>query len=69
MLIDLNKKVTSVSYSEITKELTFRYNDNSVEKYINVPKQIYESILNDGKVVSNYLKETLNTNYKKMQLV
>lgn len=69
MLIDSKPTIVSISYSEITHELVIRYSDNSVEKYINVPKDVYESIVNNGRVMSDYLKESLNIVYKKMILV
>lgn len=69
MLIDTNPKITSVSYSEITKELTVRYSDNRVEKFVNVPADVYESIINNGRTMSDYLKESLDNNYKKIELV
>ncbi len=50
-------------------ELTIKYNDGNVVKYVNVPKSVYESILESGKNVSGYLKESLDTNYKKIELV
>lgn len=69
MLIDSKPSITGVIYSEITHDLTIKYSDNSVEKYVNVPKDVYESIVNNGRVVSDYLKESLDTNYKKLVLV
>lgn len=67
--MDSTPQITSVIYSEITRDLIVKYNDGSVEKYTNVPKDIYESIVNNGKVMSSYLKESLDTNYKKTMLV
>ena len=69
MLIDSKPSITGVIYSEITKDLTVKYSDNSVEKYVNVPKEVYESIVNNGRVMSDYLKESLETNYKKLVLL
>lgn len=69
MLIETNPTITSVIYSEITQELTIKYSDNNIVKYVNVPKDVYESIVNNGKVLSDYLKESLDTNYKKLQMV
>jgi hypothetical protein len=69
MLIDSKPNITGVIYSEITKELTVKYNDGNVEKWMNVPKEVYESIVNNGKVMSDYLKESLDTNYKKINLI
>ncbi len=69
MLIDSKPSITGVIYSEITHDLTIKYSNNSVEKYVNVPKDVYESIVNNGRVVSDYLKESLDTNYKKLVLV
>jgi len=69
MLIDTNKTITGIIYSEVTMELTIKYNDGNVVKYVNVPKSVYESILESGKNVSGYLKESLDTNYKKIELV
>jgi len=69
MLMDSTPQITSVIYSEITRDLIVKYNDGSVEKYVNVPKDIYESIVNNGKVMSSYLKESLDTNYKKTMLL
>lgn len=69
MLINSAKTVTSITYSEVLKELVIKYNDGSVNKYLNVPKEIYESILQNGKNVSGYLMESLETNYKKLELV
>lgn len=69
MLIETNPMITSVIYSEITQELTIKYSDNNIVKYVNVPKDVYESIVNNGKVLSDYLKESLDTNYKKLQMV
>jgi hypothetical protein len=69
MLIDANKTITGIIYSEVTMELTIKYNDGNVVKYVNVPKSVYESILESGKNVSGYLKESLDTNYKKIELV
>ena len=56
MLIDSKPNITGVIYSEITKELTVKYNDGNVEKWMNVPKEVYESIVDNGKVMSDYLK-------------
>lgn len=67
--MDSTPQITSVIYSEITHDLIVKYNDGSVEKYVNVPKDIYESIVNNGKVMSSYLKESLDTNYKKTMLL
>jgi len=67
--MDSTPQITSVIYSEITRDLIVKYNDGSVEKYVNVPKDIYESIVNNGKVMSSYLKESLDTNYKKTMLL
>lgn len=69
MLIDTNKTITGIIYSEVTMELTIKYNDGNVVKYVNVPKSVYDSILESGKNVSGYLKESLDTNYKKIELV
>lgn len=69
MLIDTNPTITSVIYSEITKELTVKYSDGNLEKWMNVPKEVYESIFNNGRVMSDYLKENLDTNYKKLNLI
>ena len=69
MLIDTNKTITGIIYSEVTMELTIKYNDGNVVKYVNVPKSVYESILESGKNVSGYLKESLDTNYKKIEFV
>ena len=69
MLMDSTPQITSVIYSEITRDLIVKYNNGAVEKYVNVPKDIYESIVNNGKVLSSYLKESLDTNYKKTMLL
>ena len=69
MLMDSTPQITSVIYSEITRDLIVKYNNGAVEKYVNVPKEIYESIVNNGKVLSSYLKESLDTNYKKTMLL
>lgn len=69
MLMDSTPQITSVIYSEITRDLIVKYNNGAVEKYVNVPKDIYESIINNGKVLSSYLKESLDTNYKKTMLL
>lgn len=69
MLIDTNKTVTSIVYSEIAMELVLKYNDGTVSKYVNVPKSVYESILENGKTLSNHLMESLETQYKKLELV
>lgn len=66
MLVETKVQITGVIYSEITKELTIKYSDGNMEKYMNVPKNVYESIINNGKVMSDYLKESLDTNYKKL---
>ena len=67
--MDSTPQITSVIYSEITRDLIVKYNNGAVEKYVNVPKEIYESIVNNGKVLSSYLKESLDTNYKKTMLL
>lgn len=67
--MDTTTSITSLIYSEITKDLTITYNNGTVEKYVNVPKEVYESILNNGKTITNYLKENLESNYKKLTLV
>lgn len=69
MLVETKPQITGVIYSEITKELTIKYSDGNMEKYMNVPKDVYESIVNNGKALSDYLKESLNTNYKKLNLI
>lgn len=69
MLVETKPQITEVIYSEITKELTIKYSDGNMEKYMNVPKDVYESIVNNGKVLLDYLKESLNTNYKKLNLI
>lgn len=69
MLIDSKPSITGVIYSEITNELTVKYSDGNVEKWMNVPKNVYESIVNSGKVMSDYLKESLDTNYRKINLI
>lgn len=69
MLVETKPQITGVIYSEITKELTIKYSDGNMEKYMNVPKDVYESIVNNGKVLSDYLKESLETNYKKLNLI
>lgn len=69
MLVETKPQITGVIYSEITKELIIKYNDGNMEKYMNVPKDVYESIVNNGKVMSDYLKESLDTNYKKLNLI
>ena len=45
MLIESKPTITSISYSEITSELTIKYSDNNIVKYINVPKDVYENIV------------------------
>lgn len=69
MLVETKPQITGVIYSEITKELIIKYNDGNMEKYMNVPKDVYKSIVNNGKVMSDYLKESLDTNYKKLNLI
>ena len=69
MLIETKPQITGVIYSEITKELTIKYSDGNAEKYMNVPKDVYESIVNNGRILSDFLKESLDTNYKKTNLV
>lgn len=69
MLVETKPQITGVIYSEITKELTVKYSDGNMEKYMNVPKDVYESIVNNGKVMSDYLKESLDMNYKKLNLI
>lgn len=69
MLVETKPQITGVIYSEITKELIIKYSDGNMEKYMNVPKDVYESIVNNGKVMSDYLKESLDTNYKKLNLI
>ena len=69
MLMDSAPQITSVIYSEITRDLIVKYNNGTVEKYVNVPKDVYESIVNNGKVLSSYLKESLDSNYKKTMLL
>lgn len=69
MLVETKPQIIGVIYSEITKELTIKYSDGNMEKYMNVPKDVYESIVNNGKVLSDYLKESLDTNYKKLNLI
>ncbi len=69
MIKESTPTITSVVYSQITKDLVITYSDGNIEKYLNVPNYVYESIVNNGKVVSNYLKENLDTNYKKLQSV
>lgn len=69
MLVETKPQITGVIYSEITKELTIKYSDGNMEKYMNVPKDVYESIVNNGKALSDYLKESLDTNYKKLNLI
>lgn len=69
MLVETANTIKSIVYSEVTKELTIKYNDGNVCKYLNVPKDIYESILQNGKNVSDYLMESLESNYKKLELV
>lgn len=67
--MDSAPQITSVIYSEITRDLIVKYNNGTVEKYVNVPKDVYESIVNNGKVLSSYLKESLDSNYKKTMLL
>lgn len=69
MLVETKPQITGVIYSEMTKELTVKYSDGNMEKYMNVPKDVYESIVNNGKVMSDYLKESLDMNYKKLNLI
>lgn len=69
MLVDTKPTITGVIYSEITRELTVKYSDGNMEKWMNVPKDVYESIINNGKVMSDYLKESLDTNYRKLNLI
>ena len=69
MLIDSKPSITGVIYSEITSELTVKYSNGNVEKWMNVPKDVYESIVNNGKVMSDYFKESLDTNYRKINLI
>lgn len=69
MLVETKPQITGVIYSEITKELAIKYSDGNMEKYMNVPKDVYESIVNNGKVMSDYLKESLDMNYKKLNLI
>lgn len=69
MLVETKPQITGVIYSEITKELTIKYSDGNMEKYMNVPKDVYEIIVNNGKVMSDYLKESLDMNYKKLNLI
>lgn len=69
MLIDSTKTVTSLTYSKITKDLCIKYNDGSVEKYLNVPENVYQGILNNGKTITSFLKESLDNFYKKVELV
>lgn len=69
MIKESKPTITSVVYSQITKDLVITYSDGNIEKYLNVPNDVYESIVNNGKVVSEYLKENLDTNYKKLQSV
>ena len=69
MITENKATITSVVYSAITKDLVITYSDGNITKYLNVPQDVYESIINSGKVVSDYLKENLDTNYKKLQRV
>ena len=69
MIKESKPTITSVVYSEITNDLVITYSDGNIEKYLNVPKDVYESIVNNGRMVSDYLKESLDTNYKKLQSV
>lgn len=69
MLIDLTKKINSIIYSEVTKELTIQYSDGLLEKYTDVPKSIYENIINNGKVLNETFKKNLDESYKKTTLL
>lgn len=69
MITENKPTITNVVYSSITKDLVVTYSDGNITKYLNVPQEVYESILNSGKVMSDYLKENLDTNYRKLQSV
>lgn len=69
MLIDLTKKINGIIYSEVTKELTIQYSDGLLEKYTDVPKSVYENIVNNGKVLNETFKKNLDESYKKTTLL
>ena len=68
MLLENKSVLTKMSYSSVTRKLTFYYSDGNVVQYNDVPEDLYKEISKSGRVVTDTVFEKLRT-YKKVQMV